>query len=614
MLGPITEAGQIFHIKIWEADLAKFLAAVTLSIYCLFSNSSFAAQNVALTRSDASIKEFQRKVVLLNSGVGHEPLEAAVLYCPFKGECKSRDPWSFALADDWRAADARNLGASLGLGRFDPLWLSAERVTITTPYGKIYLESPGAVPGGGVMSQPTFLAAFEQVLQERAAGIAQALADAVDLRAKSLRDKEAGTAMTGRMKTSGLDVATLRNMMDDGYAFAGYVPTFASTATISESKTINPKTGAQETEYAVKLTTNVTAHIFAYHFDADSQTFKFYKQWSAQSGPRFALGNTYKNFPKSADVREALLALYASAYESALADISLQVMRDENFSLQTKITEVDWNDFKSNLHAGLDVRVDSLWRVSRQIDGASKPLAMAKARQVAPAPKEGEEAYSGFAKIKGDAEQGDQLSEVPSTGSKGYFGLGGTEFDLQEVGSATQTFASADPKHTFAGLKGGFAADLGYKLNSASLSELWISIDLSLAGGSEFALGSLRMDGPTFVSLDVGLEKTLYLGSSGLSISPALKLGYSQLDSSGKDTFSGDTYDLKLSEVTVKPGISLDYTLDSFNQISLELEYPVQLSESGTLKNADTSVESALIKNKFGQGPAIFLMYRLIGD
>ncbi|MDD5057356.1 MAG: hypothetical protein PHQ60_05755 [Sideroxydans sp.] len=594
--------------------MANFFPAISLLFFCLFSSLSFAAQNVALTHSDASIKEFQRKVVLINPGVGHESIDAEIEYCPFKGKCKSRGSWSFALSGDLMASDARILNKGIGFGRFDALSLSGKTITIAAPYGKIELDSAGAVQGGGVMSEAAFRASFEKVLSDRAPGIAQALADAVELRAKSLRDKEAGTAMTGRMKSSGLDVATLQNMMDDGYAFASYVPATVANVTVSEAVSTDAKTGAKEISYTTTLRTNVTTHIYAYHFDANTRSFNFYKQWFSQSGPTFASGKTSKTFPKNTEVQESLATLYATAYETAVANISLQVMRDENFSVQTKITGVDSNQFNSNLHAGLDVRTDSLWTVSRSIDGAKTQLALGKARHVAPAPREGEETYSSFDKIKGDAEQGDQLSEFPSTGVKGNIGLGAIEFNLEKIGNDTLSLVSADPKHVLAGLKAGIAADLGYKLNSESLSELWISFDLAVAGGSKFKLGTMQMNAPVFISLDIGLERTLYLGSSGFSVSPGMKLAYSELNSSGTDTVSGNTYDLKLSEVTFKPGVSLDYTLDSFNEFSLGLEYPVQLSDKGTLKNTGTAVENALGKNKFGQRLAIFVMYRWNSD
>lgn len=588
----------------------QFLTATTLFICFIFSNVSIAAQNVALTHSDASIKEFQRKVVFINPEIGYESeVSASVKYCPLKGDCYSRDPWTFTLSNGLIATNAGNFAKNVGLNRFDALTLTERGITITAPYGTVELDSGGIIPSGGVMSYEMFRSSFEKVLANRASGIAKALANAVDLRAKSLRDKEAGTTMTGRMKSTGLDDATLKNMMDDGFAFANYVSASAAV-TISEVEYTDTKTHAVTIEYSVNVATTVTTQMLAYHFDANTKTFSAYKNWTGASGLPWP-ASTYSARPtKSSDIKDLFETSYSANYKDAVLKLPIQVMRDDNFSMQTKITEVDWNDFKSNLHAGLGLRVDSLWKVNRSIDGNKNQVALGKTRQVAPAPKAGEEAYSNFANIKGNAEQGDQLSEFPTTGVKGNIGLGSIAFKLKEIGTESWVLTSAEPDQSFVGLKAGYATDIGYNLNSESLSEVWASFDLALARGSAFELGAIKMDAPTFAYIDFGLEKTTYIGSSGFSLSPAVRLAFSRLNASGKDAISGNAYDLSLSEVTIKPGIALSYTLNSFNEFRLSMEYPVQLSNHGTLENKGTSIEDTLSKNIFGQGRTVFLSYR----
>lgn len=590
-------------------------SALWLAILC--SCSAYAAQDVALVRSDESIKEFQRQVMLVNPENGYEALtvEAKVSFCPMQAPvCIPSGTWTLDLSTDLIAGDAGNLAQWVGLNRFDKLSLSPEAIILSAPYGNVQENQAGAVTHGGLSPYADFRAGFEKALNERAAGISTVLANAVEVRARSLRDKEEGTAMTGRLKSLGLDVETLKNMMDDGFAVAAYVPKVSATVTISETKVKVPFTDVETTQYSVTMIAPVTVKMVAYRLDANTRQFVPYKEWVGESGSMVMANDLFIVPPVSASqVKDLFKRSYSGAYKAAVLHLATQMKRDPNFTLATKVTEAHGSDFKSNLHAGLDLRVDSLWTIERSMDGQKKRVGFGKARQVAKAPVDDAEVYSGFASLQGRVEQGDQLTEFPWQGAQAYLGIGSINYDLISIGDSTLILpnTSGTTKQKLAAWQVGTAVDLGYMQNSESLSEVWLTSDLTLAmGNSGFTLAGIKMEAPVLLALGVGMGKSFYLGNTGISLTPSAGIGFSILAAAGTGSVSGNSYTLSLEETTFKPGVVLDYLLDDFSAIRISVESPQQLSNSGTLQNTTTKTKYKLTQNHFGQGTSVFVTYR----
>jgi hypothetical protein len=399
-------------------------------------------------------------------------------------------------------------------------------------------------------------------------------------------------------------------MMDDGFAFANYVPIVSAEVTISEVESKNAASGAKEIHYSVSVNAPVTIRMLSYHFDANSKTFNPYKEWTGDSDRFAPESKIYTTIPAhQSDVQDLFDTVYSAAYKAAVADLSIQVKDDENLFPPPQITEVRENYCAINQNPSESLRVDSLWQLSRIIDGEKQQIGLGKAARAAT--KEGEEAYSIFRNVKGNAGQGDHVQELPTSGVKVVFGGALVGANLTSVGDSSATLTSSIAKESLIGLKVGVAMDLGYLRNSEIFSDIWLTSNLIWAHGSAFDLGGISMNAPVFGSADIGIEKNYFMGNRGFSISPTLAFAYSQFSASGTGNISANTYSLLFDEMKLKPGVAFGYTFDNFNDLSLSLEYPVRLSSNGMLTNQATSANYSLSNNSFGESLSIYMLYRL---
>jgi hypothetical protein len=583
--------------------------------FSIFSSCAVAAPNTNLIHTDSSIEEFQRKVVFINPRNGYESIDvyADVKYCQLNAKiCDSRGKWAFKLSNALIATDATNLTKWVGLVNLDTLKLTNEQISISASYGNIVFPSSGEMPSGGVSTFSDYRNSFEAVLKSRSVGIATSLANAVDMRAKRLNAKKSSISRTGNIKSSRLDTEALKNVMDDGFAFANYVPIVAADVTISEVQLKNAVSGAKEIHYSVSVNATVAIQMVSYHFDVNEKMFKPYKEWTGDSDRYSPESKIYNSIPDhQADVQDLFDTAYSAAYKAAALNLFEQIEGNENLFPVAKISDLRGNFYVTNLNPNESLRVDSSWLLSRVIDGERQQIGLGKAVRLAPLPKEGEEAYSIFKIVKGDASKGDQVRELSSSGVKVVFGGALVGTNLTSVGDNSATLTSSKTKESLNGLKVGVAMDLGYLRNLETLSDLWLTSNLIWAQGSEFNLGGISMNAPVFNSADIGIEKTYFMGGRGFSISPTLGFAYSQFSASGVGSISANAYSFSFAEMKLKLGIAFDYTFDNFNDLSLGLEYPVQLASNGLLTNQATSANYSLSNNSFGQSISIYLLYRL---
>jgi hypothetical protein len=572
-------------------------------ILVIFTLNSSAEENKDLSSMTTPVNEPQRQVMLINPENGYESnqITATVEFCPLNSKkCEALGNWTFHISKKMIATDAMNLSKWLGLNRFNAMTLTDQSIRITSPYGQVDVNSPGAVPHGGIETLAEFRSSFEKVLAERYSGIATSLDKLVEIRAKNLNNAKPESTVAGIIK----------NKVTDSFAIENYVQAVAAKISISEVEEFNSETRRKEIHYYVSVNPTVNAKLIAYDFNIESHSFKPYKEWDGTSC--FVNESlTYPDKPaRPKDIRELFDAAYFIAYKAAVLDQSIQVKRDEHFTLKTKITEVKDHYFKSNLNDNMDLRIDSLWTISRFFNGEMHQVGLGKTLQVASSPMQGEQAYSTFSNFKGDVAQGDQLKEFPSSGVKYSFGLANVDYQIKELADGASAITSSVANQSLWGLKAGATRDLGYLYNSDLLSDVWLTYNVTYAKGGEFYLNSIKIVSPDFYSVDFCVEKTFYLGRSGILFSPSIGIGISEFKAGGTDGVTNDDYEIKLDQMTLKPSVSLDYILDNFNDFRLNLEYPLQIYNAGTFSNQTTSTDFSLTKNKSGQGLSLYLTYR----
>lgn len=567
-----------------------------------------AAEDTQLTLTDDSIKEFQRKVMWISpqNSYATRTIQTEITFCPLKGICRPGGSWSFQLDSESTQSDNQHLIQWVGLKRFDQVQVTSSQLSLTTPTGRIALAQPGPTFEGGVKSFEQFTQQTQTVLEQRAQPFGELLIQSLETRAQTLRNKETQTAASTELKTAGLNLDAIKGLMDDGYAFASFVLPNQADITISQVKTID-NYNREVIGYRTTFSLPVNLKMLAYHYQPDTRQFVSYQQFSGNSG-QVSDSHTFYHHPSRQQLQEHLLRSYRTAYKAAALSLALEVKRDPQFNLTTGITQTDYWQFEANFNASMDLRVDSLWQITRKVDGEDQLVGLAKAREIGQAPSKGEESLTRFQAIRGMPQLGDQLNEFPWAGVQ-------TDFGFEQIAYHHGKYLGYTPSitdSTITTLRYGKYHDNGYLNNHPDMAEKWNSYAFSLGtSDSGFTMRGVDFSNPLYLGASRSWAKAYYLMGSSVFVMPEFGGNLAVLYTTASDPSMGEDYALTTYELNAHLGISVGVTTSTFSHLTLSVKQPMQLLGDASLKQGNTDVPPyGTGESNFGQGITYSLSYR----
>ena len=412
--------------------------------------------------------------------------------------------------------------------------------------------------------------------------------------------------INNKAKEMGIPVTMLKTLVSSSFAFAVYLPKLEGHIMISQVEKYNitmQKYIAYETSFSAPLQTKLSVFTF------DGETFSLYKDIDSSAGADL-MGSLAKSISGSASISRKLRPrasdapiLFNEVFELSLKDsllaISTRLKEDRKFAVSATLDAVEGSQAEIALGVQEDIRVDHPFKVYRTFDDKETQVGFIKVSKpgrnclVLPVT---ERTVSKADIIKGNGEYGDLAVEHPWTGVYG---------DLSFSNTSGNYLNSSDEDLSFGGNSVfylGFNADLGYVLNHASLSEVWMNINVGF--GSSAAEIASGFDSGIVTKALVGFEKRVAVGR-GLYIGFGADIAYEQAQHSEIVGFSDYTF----TTTSIVPRVKAGYNLSENAELALGVGYNTPIAT--TLESDDTSVSASDFSKSAGLDIRVGFSYHI---
>ncbi|WP_457567673.1 hypothetical protein [Desulfurobacterium sp.] len=566
---------------------ALFVATLVLSV--TLGGQAIAVENGGILNADTTQKKYERKTAV---SVGELELEKTTVTLPVIDNTKKRE--AKLITDLFRAISGNTVYVypvtsnqidSLTelfykyviTQRFDKLIILPNKVILLTKTGEATINTN--LPEPDIKQEADFNSykrSVENYLNTKIAPVMKKLMEVtLDRRYLELPEREKATFITQKAKELGLTAEIAEKLMNSGFAFATYIPTIKGYLSLNISSGLEKVTAP----YNAKLTLQAQPVILIYKFDGDKGKFYFYKKIKADSGV------TTESKPLKFPVYNQ--AFYANLFnrtltttiKAAAINAGMELKKDDNFAIFTPAEEVEGGTFKAPIGVAEAIRVDAPFDVYEFKDGKRVYKGFGKAKEVAYNCEAESTNKTSFKLIKGSVEEYDLLREHPWSGVLFGIQVGSTPFTVTEI--AGYTASGGGDWSTF---RITVDADLGYIRNSRLLSEWWLRLFAGGGSGGDDvnipALGA-TISPDSYVEGGLGIYKRIYLGTTGLAVTPGMDFSYRYLQFTGT---AGD--ELTIGSVTVTPRVGVVYNLSANFEINGEIGYPVSVSSDTTYTDA----------------------------
>lgn len=553
-----------------------------LSILLLLPSLTFADQ-IATWSNDQSIQQYQRKAIWLadEASYASRKTKALVTYCGFKEICLPLGQWTLKLDSDDLDDLNRRMQNTFDFNRFDKFAFSKTEASLKTPNETFIFQHQSQSFKGKKRRFSQLKEDLANYLKKQNKPVLNLLNQSIQNRALAELNREEATAATTELKTAGLNQQTIRQLMETGFAFAVHFDKPNALIHINQTP-VETKFG-RIYQFRTSVTASVKMTLVAYQFNPINQSFEYYDSYSGRSG-LFNAGHSYDLMPSASKIQMIYAEAFSQAAADALAELEVEVRKDPAFRLKSRVILTEGLKIETDLHAGLDLRIGGQWQVSRLIDGKREKLAIAKVVKVAEAPSEQTKRNSVLRRLKGTAEEGDQLMENPWQGIQHSVSF--EHFDLTHNYLAGYTVL---PKaNSVTAIRYGRWYDLGYRDNDPDKTERW----LELSGALGFSENEIRFleqpdwafNAPLYLDLKLSLSQHYDVWATGLGFEPHIGAGMHFLSASTTDPNGGEDIQLSTADLSLHAGASLQWTLDSFAKLKLTFDYPLQLIGSASLR------------------------------
>jgi|GEM_PF-1209543 len=537
--------------------MPKILSCI---IILMISNVLFAQSKIAETMSDDSQKKWVRKAVL-----GIEPvfvenrnIKAPVMKCQ-DSKCLPLGIFHYDLNDEDIDFLSWNIYEWLITPRYDRITIGEKTSIITTKTSQIAVNIPDMLSfkSGDAKS-------FDKDVQKYNSIIQGLLSSTIKERYTELSEKEQGTFIVTKAKELGLAKEFIAVLMNSAYIFAVKVNGISAHGTISkvEPKTIMGKTTPGG--YSLGFQIDIKADVIIYKYNPEGKSFSHYKTVKARSGgfllSMMGLGaGTFDSevFPQEPSLNSpGAIRIFRNSFRSGVKALGIsgnyELKKDDNFAIFAPVKEVDGSSVYAACGVGEDIRVDHPMVIQEYIDGEIKKTGYVKARKIGKNCTDPLNTTR-FRRIKGKAEEGDQLREHPWTGLMFTFGGGVRDYRI----SFSEGEVDMGVGGVTAGGQLGLSMDLGYATNLRFFSETWLSLGGYLYGGGGKALDFYNY--PFTGGFYLNLSHRIHFTGGGAFFAPQFAFGYgggkAKVDS--RNPLKGD---ISFSSLFIEPGLQLGFS------------------------------------------------------
>ena len=509
----------------------------------LFLQTLPAVENTSLLKADETQKTYERKAVMGFGDIGfmQDSVRVPMRYCEFDEEGRGRCiPWTFSvnypLGESEKLKAAKIFYQWTITNRFDKIILSRNQAFMKTKSGEVRLDTGGKIPAfhAGTSDRTTFRRRLEHYLNSDVRKVFGGLLDAsAEQRYSELSEKEQETFMTAKAKEFGISAAFAKTLLNSSYIFAAHVAPIGGAGRVVRTRHKSVITGLHYYSFDVEIELAVNVVFMIYRYNYDTKRFEHYGDIVGHSGGISGSTDTaLQIIPTPKQVMAVFNDTFRTAIKAASLNANYQLKQDDNFAIFMPVKSSDGKKIESSFGVMEDIRIDHPFEILETVDGKTQRKGFARAREVSINCKDG--AAPTIIKVtNGDAEEGDQLREYPWTGL--YFNLGlennGVQISGLQVDGRIDKEGDTGLWFFGPGLHFGTTMDLGYVMNSPTLSEFYLSVFLDLNFGIKVwydaAEDSYDLDTfPVWFGGGIGIAKRFYAGRAGFFFAPAIDASY----------------------------------------------------------------------------------------
>lgn len=534
--------------------------AVNLIFVIFLSNILIAQSKGELLQSDESQKKWVRKAV-----IGVEPvfvpereISAPVKICEDK-ECRPAGTFKYTLSQEDISQMSYYIYDWLITSRYDRITVGSGTSVITTKTDQIAVALPRILA-----FKSKDIESFNEDLEKYSLIMQRILNRTINERYLELSEKEQETFIVTKAKETGLAKEFITVLMNSAFLFAVEIKSISADGTIRKVDIKDPQGNVIKSGYNTSFQIDMKADVIVYKYDYDEKEFSPYKTIKARSGGfllnMMGLGAgafDAKMFPSPPGVNsKAMISVWKNSLNSAIKALGIsgnyELKKDDNFAIFAPVKEVDGSNIHAACGVSEDIRVDHPMVIQEYRDGEVNVTGYAKARKIGKNCLDPLNATR-FRKIKGSAEEGDQLREHPWTGLMFSFGGGIRDFGF--------SFIEDMKRVSLGGIMGGgqigISMDLGYATNLRFLSETWLYL-----GGYFYAGGTWnpkKYGVPLTGGFHFNLSHRIHFTGGGAFFAPQFSLLYTG-GASKAASQNINKGDLSFGALSIEPGLQIGFS------------------------------------------------------
>ena len=459
-------------------------------------------------------KRYERKAILSAQELVRirSKIRVRAVLCP-KGKllCITVGDWKFRPDRNLKNLIVRTLLEWVVTQRFDKIIFGKGKVTLLTARSKIEKDTE--------FYRPLYIKDERKFINKNFAPIVGSLLrDSLEIRYKELPYEEQELFINTKAKELGIPAEVIESLMNSSFLFSFDIEKIDLYFLFHRTRV---KKGKKKVDiYTTSITAKTLIQLRIYKFDPVKNKYFFYKRLKGQGTVTHS--ESFPFLPVTLlHIEHIVKKLIVLSAKASAIDLSMKLKKDDNFAIFSVVKNRDKFRVFSEVGVLEDLRIDAPFIIFRYIDGSKRRIGLLKVRKVADNCKKPRD--STFALIKGKAEEGDLIRELPWSGvflDLAYRRLK-VEILQDEIWSGFINMNS---------LSIGMKSDLGFITNSPSLSEVWLSFDLFLDFGSiKVYNGEIKEDFSDNFGFggDLKLGKRFYILNTGVYLEPSLGILYS---------------------------------------------------------------------------------------
>ncbi len=447
--------------------------------------------------------------------------------------------------------------------RFDKILFEENKVVLITARDKLEKQT-------NIKYKPPVVDEEKFINENFAPIVNELLKESIEIRYRELPYKEQELFINTKAKELGIPADIIESLMQSSFLFTFDIKEISINFVFHRKKV---KKGNKKFDlYTTSVIAKSRVSMRIYKFDPEKSKYIFYKKFKGTGTVSHT--ETFPFLPATLfHVENIVKNLIVMSIKASALNLGIKLKYDDNFAIFAIVENS--KGFKVNARVGTleDLRIDAPYTVLRHINGKKKEIALIKVRKVADNCES--PAESSFSVIKGTAEKGDMIREIPWSGIFLDVGYKKTELEIKPDG-VWEGYISTNS--LFFGIK----SDLGFIANSPSLSEVWMAINIAFEFGNIYIYNSdinEQFKGSFGVSSDLILGKRLYLINTGLYVEPSIGLLFA---SYGLETKNGG--EMNISYFSFKGSIEAGFTVSHNFEIFAGISIPI-------LQKADINID-----------------------